>query len=183
MLLNTVREGGFLLLDLAERIERVHIKSEPFLVVSGELLLHPAGILGQEIHEVPIQGNLLFQLFGCCDGRSKELEKGFLGRTLIGNGLGGCVGGKVGIAIGVFGLPSALKELPVHGHPVHRIRTRGEMLPKQTVQSGRNGYLFRIMKRKGSEPFGMISPEAHPGQTLNNRQVVFECFQGGQFFG
>ena len=57
------------------------------------------------------------------------------------------------------------------------------MLPKQTVQSGRNGYLFRIMKRKGSEPFGMISPEAHSGQTLNNRQAVFERLQGGQFFG
>ena len=36
------------------------------------------------------------------------------------------------------------------------------MLPEKAVQSGGNGYLFRIVKRKGSESLGMISPEATP---------------------
>ena len=177
MLFNAAREGGFLFLDLAERIERIHVKGEAFLVVPGQLLLHPPGVLGQEVHETSVQGDFLFQLLGGCDDGAEEFQKGFFGGTLIGNGLGGSVGGKVGVAIGVLGFPTGgLEELPVHSHPIHRIRTGGEMLPEQAIQRRGNGDLFRVVKGKGSESLGMIPPEAYPGQTLNNRKAVFESF-------
>ena len=51
------------------------------------------------------------------------------------------------------------------------------MLPEQAIQRRGNGHFFRIVKRKGPEPLGMIPSEADPGKTLDDRQAILESLE------